>query len=50
MIPNNNRTTWSYEKFKGENTHRKFPNNLKSGGELLSKRIPLAKLGFLVSK
>jgi hypothetical protein len=38
-----------YEKFKGENTHPKFLNNLKSGGELLSKRIPLVKLGFLVS-
>jgi hypothetical protein len=26
-----------------------FSNDLKSGGELLSKRIPLVKLGFLVS-
>jgi hypothetical protein len=38
-----------YEKFKGENTHPKFSNDLKSEGELLSKRTPLVKLGFLVS-
>jgi hypothetical protein len=27
----------------------KFSNDLKSEGELLSKRTPLVKLGFLVS-